>query len=80
MGTKHVNLRLSPEMHNRLVDAAERNHRSMNGQIEEYIERGLKADAPITPAQAADLLGRTKARLSDWDTPKTTQTKGEQQQ
>lgn len=31
-------------MHSRLVAAADRSHRSLNGQIEWYIERGLAGD------------------------------------
>jgi len=45
MATKHVSLRLTPEMHSRLAAAADRNHRSLNGQIEEYCENGLALDA-----------------------------------
>lgn len=43
--SKHISLRVSKRMHNRLVDAAERDHRSVNGQIEWYIEQGFAADA-----------------------------------
>ena len=42
--TKHVSLRLSPEMHSRLVAAAERNHRSLNGEIEEAVDRHLQRE------------------------------------
>lgn len=45
MTTKHISLRLTPEMHSRLVAAADRNHRSLNGQIEEYCDRGLALDS-----------------------------------
>jgi hypothetical protein len=45
MATKHVNLPLDPEMHNKLVDMAERKRRSMNGQVEVYIEEGLARDS-----------------------------------
>jgi hypothetical protein len=51
MATKHVSLRLTPEMHNRLVDMAERKRRSLNGQIEWYLERGLDADGSPAPGK-----------------------------
>jgi hypothetical protein len=38
MTTKHVNLRLSPELHSWLVDAAAREHRSVNAFIEWRLE------------------------------------------
>jgi hypothetical protein len=39
--TKHVSLRLTDELHRHLVVAANRAHRSLNGQIEWCIERQL---------------------------------------
>jgi hypothetical protein len=44
MTTKHINLRLSPEMHSLLVAVAERNHRSLNGEIEWAIDRHLQRE------------------------------------
>jgi hypothetical protein len=37
-------VRLDPGLHERLVRAAERDHRSMHGQIVAYIERCLALD------------------------------------
>jgi len=39
--TKHVSLRLADELHRQAVIAANRAHRSLNGQIEWCIERQL---------------------------------------
>lgn len=47
--TKHINLRLDPETHSRIVAVAERNHRSLNGEIEQAIDEHL---------QRADLCGK----------------------
>lgn len=43
--TKHISLRLTDETHARVTAAAKRNHRSLNGQIEEYCDRGLTMDS-----------------------------------
>jgi hypothetical protein len=42
--TKHVSLRLTPDLHHRLVVAANYAHRSLNGQVEWYIELGVAKD------------------------------------
>ncbi len=42
--TKHVSLRLTDELHRRLVVAANRSHRSLNGQVEWYVEQGVARD------------------------------------
>jgi predicted HicB family RNase H-like nuclease len=45
MSTKHISLRLPPEVHSRLVAAAEQNHRSLNGEIEHAIDLHLQREA-----------------------------------
>lgn len=42
--TKKMNLRIEDEVAVRLVHAAARSKRSLNAQVEWYIERGLDAD------------------------------------
>jgi predicted HicB family RNase H-like nuclease len=44
MAEVKLTVRPSPEMHERLKAAAEREHRSLHGQILAYLERGLAAD------------------------------------
>jgi predicted transcriptional regulator len=39
-----MTIRLSPDLHERLKQAAERDHRSMHAQMTAYIERGLTQD------------------------------------
>jgi hypothetical protein len=39
MTTKHVTLRLAPDLHSWLVNAAAREHRSINGHVEWCLER-----------------------------------------
>jgi predicted DNA-binding protein len=41
---KKTTITLPARLHQRLVSAAERDHRSMHGQILAYIERGLDQD------------------------------------
>ncbi len=44
MTTKHINLRLGPEMHSWLVGRAAREHRSINGHIEYLLEQDRARD------------------------------------
>jgi hypothetical protein len=61
--TKTLNLRLADETHARLATAADRDHRSVNGQIESYIERGLDADDRREKARTA--IDDTLAKADD---------------
>jgi predicted HicB family RNase H-like nuclease len=42
---KELKIRLPAELHQRLKQAAERDHRSMNQQVLAYVERGVSQDA-----------------------------------
>jgi len=44
---KTLNLRLDDELHAKLRELADRDHRSMNQQIVWLLERGLEASEPI---------------------------------
>jgi hypothetical protein len=47
--SKQISLRVSDKLHADLAAAAERDHRSLNGQAVVYIERGVILDtAPAT--------------------------------
>lgn len=41
---KKTTITLPASLHQRLVEAAERDHRSMHGQVLAYVERGLNQD------------------------------------
>ena len=43
--TKHISLRLANELHSWLVDAAAREHRSVNGHIEWCLEQERAKDS-----------------------------------
>lgn len=45
MTTKHINLRLEPDMHSWLVGRAAREHRSINGHIEHLLEQDRATDS-----------------------------------
>jgi hypothetical protein len=45
MTTKHINLRLAPDLHSWLVGRATREHRSINGHIEHLLEQDRAADS-----------------------------------
>lgn len=64
--TKHVSLRLTDELHNRLVAAANRSHRSLNGQVEWYVEQGVTRDELASKEirhRDGDLLNNDPANL-----------------
>jgi predicted transcriptional regulator len=44
MNDTRTTIRIPDDLHKRLKDAAERNHRSVHAQILVYIERGLEEE------------------------------------
>lgn len=52
MKTVKVQLRVPEELHQRIVDWASKNHRSMNGQIVAVLDEYLRVEnKPVTPQQ-----------------------------
>jgi len=57
-----MTIRLSPDLRERLKQAAERDHRSMHAQMIAYIERGLDQDVAAPAGQQASTRRPTRGR------------------
>lgn len=77
-GKKNFGGYILAALHDRVTATAKRikvtNTDVLNEALADWLD---KHDRLITPAEAADLLGKAEVRLSDWDTRETPETTGE---